>query len=450
MRIISLILCFISVTNFFAQEPQWRVLPAAPVDPDSRFEDGFFIDDSTGWVINIDGKVCKTTDGGTTWDLIYSRGLNEVAFRCVNFISEEIGFIGDISRESNADSAVLYKSTDSGFTWSPVQLPQPIPDGLCGLYSLNGQFIYGVGRYYSPPIFIKSEDAGLTWQSYSLDSIANGLVDVYFTSSDTGFIVGSVNQSGIRGAIFYTTDSGENWDLVASTSLTGISCWKITFPFPSTGFVSFQGGGTDLLILKTSDAGMSWQEIIYTLPANFSAQGIGFVDDLTGWVGGFPFLDGTYKSTDGGISWQPDNFGENINRFRFLKDTLGYAIGETVYKYSITPVSNLHGELENQLPTDITLEQNYPNPFNPSTKIKFTIPNVETRHASSLQMVILKVYDVLGNEITTLVNEELSPGEYEVTFNVGTSLDLSLSSGIYFYTLRAGDFIQTKKMIYLK
>ena len=98
---------------------------------------------------------------------------------------------------------------------------------------------------------------------------------------------------------------------------------------------------------------------------------------------------------------------------------------------------------------DFNLEQNYPNPFNPNTKIKFTIPNVETRHASSLQMVTLKVYDVLGNEITTLVNQELSPGEYEVEFSTETSIKHP-ASGIYFYQLSAGEFIQTKKMVLMK
>ncbi len=90
------------------------------------------------------------------------------------------------------------------------------------------------------------------------------------------------------------------------------------------------------------------------------------------------------------------------------------------------------------------LQQNYPNPFNPTTKIKYTIPFVETRHTSSVQ---LKVYDILGNEIATLVNKEQSPGEYEVEFDAGK---YNLSSGIYFYQLKAGGFISTKKMILLK
>ena len=101
--------------------------------------------------------------------------------------------------------------------------------------------------------------------------------------------------------------------------------------------------------------------------------------------------------------------------------------------------------------SDFKLEQNYPNPFNPSTKIKFTIPsNVK----SEMSNVSLKAYDVLGNEIATLVNKELSPGEYEVEFNSssGSSFRLArnLKSGIYFYTLHTGSFVQTKKMILLK
>jgi hypothetical protein len=101
------------------------------------------------------------------------------------------------------------------------------------------------------------------------------------------------------------------------------------------------------------------------------------------------------------------------------------------------------------IPVRYTLLQNYPNPFNPSTKIKFTIPNVETRHASSLQMVTLKVYDILGNEIVTLVNEELYSGEYEIEFSPEASIKYP-ASGIYFYQLAAGEFIQTKKMVLIK
>jgi hypothetical protein len=100
-------------------------------------------------------------------------------------------------------------------------------------------------------------------------------------------------------------------------------------------------------------------------------------------------------------------------------------------------------EKENVLPASFALSQNYPNPFNPSTTIKFTIPNVETtRQAVS---ITLKVYDILGREVATLVNGEKSPGTYEVKFNAG-----NLGSGMYFYQLKTGNFSETKKMLLLK
>ncbi len=105
-------------------------------------------------------------------------------------------------------------------------------------------------------------------------------------------------------------------------------------------------------------------------------------------------------------------------------------------------------EVEISSPTEFTLEQNYPNPFNPSTKIKYTIPTVTLSLSKGDVYVTLKVYDVLGNEIATLVNEQQQPGTYEVEFNVGQAI--SLSSGVYYYQLRVGGFVETKKMILVK
>jgi len=104
--------------------------------------------------------------------------------------------------------------------------------------------------------------------------------------------------------------------------------------------------------------------------------------------------------------------------------------------YGDTTVVSVEDETPN-LPTEFSLSQNYPNPFNPSTMIKYAI--------SSGQYATLKVYDVLGNEVATLINEEKSPGTYEVEFTAK-----GLPSGIYFYQLKAGRFIQTKKLVLLK
>ena len=97
------------------------------------------------------------------------------------------------------------------------------------------------------------------------------------------------------------------------------------------------------------------------------------------------------------------------------------------------------------MPQKFELYQNYPNPFNPTTTIKYAIPNVETQNFASLQNVTLIVYDALGREVATLVNKKQAPGEYSVQFDGG-----NLPGGIYFYTLRAGNFTATKKLILMK
>jgi hypothetical protein len=167
------------------------------------------------------------------------------------------------------------------------------------------------------------------------------------------------------------------------------------------------------------------------------------------------------QSTDGGINWIPGTRLTNNTAYSWypqitVSGTVAHVVwydnrdgnAEIYYKQDPTgnPVSVEN--ISTEIPKDFMLYQNYPNPFNPSTKIKFTIPSVGT---SLMKFVQLKVYDILGNEVATLVNEEKPAGNYEIEFNaIATNRDLSLSSGIYFYQLKAGEFIQTKKMILLR
>lgn len=123
---------------------------------------------------------------------------------------------------------------------------------------------------------------------------------------------------------------------------------------------------------------------------------------------------------------------------RALKVSLNGNLGEVI--------SDLENSSEELTSVETILYQNYPNPFNSSAIIKYQIPKVETHRDASPQLVKLIVYDVLGNEVATLVNEEKLPGVYEVDFNAS-----SLASGMYLYKIQAGqNFIQTKKMILLK
>ncbi|NWF90887.1 MAG: T9SS type A sorting domain-containing protein [Ignavibacteriaceae bacterium] len=138
-------------------------------------------------------------------------------------------------------------------------------------------------------------------------------------------------------------------------------------------------------------------------------------------------------------------------------NTFVYAatLGGGIYRYDKNNITSTE-EINSEIPTAFELSQNYPNPFNPTTKIKFSVPNVILRQAQddndgtlslseSDQMITLKVYDILGNEVATLVDEYKEAGTYEVEFNAN-----KLSSGTYFYRLTAGDFTETKKLILLK
>jgi hypothetical protein len=158
---------------------------------------------------------------------------------------------------------------------------------------------------------------------------------------------------------------------------------------------------------------------------------------------------GVFRTTNQGLSWSDFNGGVMLNSytiraldFKTTGDTTIFAggahptitTGQGVFEYSWPPLGISDPTL---IPSKFFLEQNYPNPFNPNTVIKFGIP--------SQSFVTIKVYDASGSEVRTLVNEQKSPGYYEISFG-----GEGLSSGVYFYAIRAGDFIRTKKMILIK
>jgi hypothetical protein len=141
---------------------------------------------------------------------------------------------------------------------------------------------------------------------------------------------------------------------------------------------------------------------------------------------------------------QPDEYFEDTLKFVFsFKDEEAHFFSKIIPISGEGHLSDINDEVSS--PKEFVLQQNYPNPFNPNTKIKYSIPSVTLRQAQSDNKILLKVYDVLGNEVSTLVDGYKAAGNYEVEFN-----GANLSSGIYFYKLRAGSFISTKKMILLK
>jgi len=159
--------------------------------------------------------------------------------------------------------------------------------------------------------------------------------------------------------------------------------------------------------------------------------------DTIYWEFGYLASDSSFTDTiySCGLSLVWDTIPDPLDRWNFGPK----------FPLTILPVTAVESE-QKELPDNFFLSQNYPNPFNPSTKIKFTIPNaVIASETKQSQMVTLKVFDSLGNEVAILIKEEKPVGTYEVEFDASF-----LPSGIYFYRLQAGTYVKTKKMILLK
>jgi len=425
---IFLLFGLVQTYQCFAQG-SWKVLPNAP-QTGGRHEDVFFVDELRGWVVNLSGEIYKTRDGGFSWE----RQLNneDASFRSVGFADSMRGWAGTLR------GPLLWQTIDGGATWDTVStIPEPLPNGICGISVVNDSVIYACGRYDGPAGIIKSIDGGKTWTKLvDLFIHASTLIDCYFFSPDSGFVVGADPNGDfpntVHAVVLFTSNGGRSWTTRFKSDRQGEWGWKISFPSPDTGYVALESITNETYILKTTNGGLTWQEKFVS--NQFSIQGIGFINGSTGWVGGLPL---TYRTLDGGDSWQPDSFGQNINRFRILSDELAYAVGRTVYKYSkdTTTVSVFSGESE--IPAKFSLEQNFPNPFNPATTITYHLPGRDH--------VQLQVFNISGQLISTLVDQEQAAGSYTVSFDAS-----QLSSGVYLYRIQSQGLLEIRKMLFLK
>ncbi len=198
---------------------------------------------------------------------------------------------------------------------------------------------------------------------------------------------------------------------------------------------------TSFGLFRTSDNGDNWEECDEGISDKYIRSIYGTHNALLAGTN----YGGVYISSDNGDTWQ--EFNDNLTYIPviFLTADSQYVYAGT-YEYGMwrRPIEDVINDVSTSenLPEKFVLYQNYPNPFNPTTNITYVVPSVETRHALSLQLI---VYDALGREVATLVNSKQAPGKYSVQFNAS-----NLPSGIYFYTLRAGNFVQTKKMVLMK
>lgn len=427
IQLVSIILFFYETCA--AQKRTWKVLENSPVAP-TRFNDCSFINAMTGWVCGSDNtNIYKTTNGGNNWFVVGST-LN--SSRSIVFTDSMNGYAGEYSSENR-----LSFTTNGGEFWHNVSIPAPPENtGICGWSAVNSKVIYGCGRYWGPSRLVKTTTGGIGWENIGMSQYASGLVDCYFTSEDSGLVVG--RASGTRPIVLRTVNGGADWDTAFYTDNFYGWCWKISFYDRMNGFISIEPSGSHTYFLKTVDGGITWEALPF-LPFDYDEEGIGFINASTGWIGGWE--QHTYETTDGGTSWHlldsvPGSI-YNINRFRFFGDTVGYAVGKRVYKYMDWTITSAQQEPEFTV-NDFKLYQNYPNPFNPTTKIKFSVTKSGNFY--------LLIYDMLGKVVSKLLEDKYLPvGTYEFDWNA-----TQLPSGIYYYKLYSGDFETTRFMSLIK
>ncbi len=429
------------------------------------------INNSTAVIVGDAGTILRTTDGGMTWQ----SSSTDVTDNLVS-----VSFNGVDGIAGGTSQTIIY-STDAGATWTTSQTGF-FGGGFYGVQMLDADnaFVAGENSIFQP-MFGASGDGGQSWNytAFYLNSNEGQLYDLHFFNVNNGIASAAVWTG--EGAIASTTDGGLSW---STLPFFDNALYTLNFPANQTD-IGYAAGASGLII-KTTDGGSSWN--VQTSGTSSMLYGITFADDQTGYAVG---ENGTIlKTVSGGVipveftsftanvdersvrlTWQTstetNNSGFFVQRkvggiWENLNFVQGYGTTSDSHSYDyIDNLSDLNyrGKIYYRLkqvdydgsanysstesvifepkPNDFALDQNYPNPFNPSTSIKYSLPEGAR--------VKLTIYDLLGNEVETLVDEFKPAGTYSVKFNGS-----ELTSGIYIYRMQAGDFVSTKRMALIK
>jgi photosystem II stability/assembly factor-like uncharacterized protein len=341
-----------------------------------------FADMNTGYLAGDSGKIFKTTNGGANWISQNSGTISNLT--SVNFVNSQTGIVTGYGK-------TLIKTTNGGVNWFSISNIVWVVDFLSAeIVDENNYYVTGTDSY-----IIKTSNGGANWFSYTMGEV-NPLFTVEFINDNTGF------ATGCCGMFLSTTNGGINWTDHFYLSL-GFTFYSLKFMNDDTGYCA----GSNGMIYRTTNGGLWWDST--ASPTDEILYSMNMVNQTTGWaVGGYGTI---LKTTNGGGA--------------------GFPIG-------IEPISGV-------IPQNFSLHQNYPNPFNPTTKIVFQIPLSRGVSGVTGRGVSLTVFDVTGKLVRELVNSELAPGTYEVSFDGS-----GLPSGVYYYRLTIGGFAETRKMVLLK
>jgi photosystem II stability/assembly factor-like uncharacterized protein len=369
-----------------------------------------------------DSGIYKSIDDGKTWNRIFLILSSTVANGLIYLNNGEM-FYGS-STYSGTINGGIFKSIDGGYNWQRIVTDEVYKliknqDGSFYACAANGLYMYDqnddsliniyanstvwaavslpgnqilAGVSVENGIIIKGEYVNGTWQwdKTSAGSFINSDVTALALNSNGDIIAGTANEG-----IFYSTDNGINWK---PSSLNTYDITKLLILNNGVILAGTTSGG----LFKSSDNGKNWNDFSLGL-----------------------FSDPDYP------------YPSSISSLTLKQDGKVYAgtLRSGLYVSSNPLITIINSpKISNR---NFILFQNYPNPFNPTTTINYSVPKAS--------FVRIKVYDLLGREVETLVNGEKPAGNYSVQFNGS-----NLASGIYFYRMQAGDFVQTKKTILLK
>lgn len=277
-----------------------------------------FLNQNIGWAVGAGGLIYKTTDSGSTWNK-QTDGFN------VSFLSG-----GDVigNRIWLSTNGTPFWSDDKGVTWQRVDSLETPRQALQGR---TIQFVKnGIGYMASGGVF-KTTNGGKEWKLKNYDLAT--VMSLNFPSVDTGYIV------DFFGAIYKTTDGGNSWPQILASNPPTVSNQYLKFLSPNIGFraYDYSGNGPNGGISKTTDGGANWTSINPFPPNTYVSKinAFDFYDELNGWatmvLGGTNFA--FCRTTDGGLTWaSTTNFNQRFVQMKFVSPTVGYAIGNDLYK----------------------------------------------------------------------------------------------------------------------
>jgi len=377
-----------------------------------------FINDKTGWAVGDAGVVVKTTNGGMNWDYVPnpSNKYNGTLFSIQPIDSNIIYFTsaGDL----------IIKSTNGGSNWEVLHFCGNCNSSITGLHFMNKD----TGWFLGTNKVFRTYDGGNTLDSFYAPWFTNA--DIYFKDINTGIFCGD-------GRVFKSTNGGMNWFDSNVPTIGVFYSFKKLAVVNNNVWVSGSGNPP---VYRSTDFCETW-EVTDTI-RNTGIYGLGFINNNTGFAGGG--LNKLFKTTDGGFNWSLQQSDSNnlafISSIRIVNDTLGWYCGgignifKTINSGNPTLIFNNTSFTDNK---DYLLYQNYPNPFNSETNIEFDIKNTGN--------VNLEIFDILGRNVSTLINKKLQPGSYEINYDMS-----DMNSGVYFYKLSTENFSKTMKMLLIK